>query len=135
MTFKTMAIGALTVLAVTLPISAEAADAAAGKKVFKKCAACHKLTAKNGVGPGLAGIIGRKVASTDYKRYSKDFKALGEKGVVWNAETLASFVHMPKKWVASELGKKKAKIRMAFAGVKKQKDVDNLVAFLMENAK
>jgi len=38
------------------------ADAAAGKAIFKKigkCKNCHKITAKDKVGPGLAGISKR----------------------------------------------------------------------------
>jgi len=39
-----------------------AQDAAAGKSVFNQCRACHQVgpEAKNGVGPVLNGIVGRK---------------------------------------------------------------------------
>ena len=42
-----------------------AQDAAAGEKVFGVCKACHQIgeTAKNGVGPVLNGLIGRKAGS------------------------------------------------------------------------
>ena len=42
-------------------------DAVAGKAVFKKCAPCHSVEPVNRVGPTLAGIVGRPVASvSDY---------------------------------------------------------------------
>ena len=38
-------------------LPAQAEDAAAGKKVFNKCTACHDaMTDKNKVGPSLSGL-------------------------------------------------------------------------------
>ena len=44
-----------------LPAMAQDDLVAEGEKVFKRCAACHKIGegAKNGVGPSLNGVIGR----------------------------------------------------------------------------
>ena len=42
-----------------------AADAAAGRLVYRKCQACHSLApGKNGLGPSLAGIVGQKAAAS-----------------------------------------------------------------------
>ena len=48
-----------------MPAVALAQDAAAGKKVFNKCAPCHSIGpgAKNKVGPELNGILGRKAGT------------------------------------------------------------------------
>ncbi len=47
-------------------------DAAKGKKVFKKCKACHSLQAgKKKIGPDLAELFGRKAGSVDGLKYSK----------------------------------------------------------------
>ena len=90
----------LAVAAASVPAPAWAAgDAAKGKKVFKKCKACHKLVAgKKAIGPSLHGIFGRKAGTTSGFRYSKDMKAAGtnaaraheavyEAGRGWSAST------------------------------------------------
>ena len=65
------------------PVWAEG-DAKLGKKVFKKCKACHKLvTGKKAVGPSLHGMFGRKAAMVKKFKYSKDMKAAGANGLVW----------------------------------------------------
>ena len=44
-----------------------------GKKVFKKCAACHNIAkgGANKIGPALWGVIGRKAGSISGYKYSK----------------------------------------------------------------
>ena len=106
-----------------------AGDAAKGAKVYKKCVSCHMIgdKAKNRVGPQLNGIIGRDIASlADYK-YSKGMTAYAEKEKAWNEENLAAYLANPRKTVKGT--------RMAFAGLRKQKDRDNVIAYLKENAK
>ena len=76
-------IGALTGISLlVLAGSAVAADgdAANGLTVFKKCTACHKVGdgAKNGVGPQLNGIVGRKTGTAESFNYSPLNKAAGE---------------------------------------------------------
>ena len=99
-------------------------DAAAGEKVFKKCAACHAVGegAKNKVGPQLNGLIGR-VAGTaaDYK-YSKPMIDAGAGGLTWTAETIGQYLHDPKGFVKGN--------KMAFAGLKDDADVTNVIAYL-----
>ena len=113
-----------------------AGDAAKGKKVFNKCRACHKLVAgKKAVGPSLHGMFGRKAGGVKGFKYSKDLKAAGAKGLVWSDETFLAYMHKPKKYIGSYLGKKRAKTRMAFSGLKKVKDRENLLAFLKEATK
>jgi len=47
-----------------LPLTAALAqDVNAGKQVYAQCAACHAVTAANGVGPGLLGIVGENPVS------------------------------------------------------------------------
>ena len=115
-----------------------AADAKKGEKVFKKCKACHTLKGKNRVGPTLGGLIGRKAATAKGYKYSKDFKAAGEKGLIWNEETLSGYLNKkpgPKKWLGEFLGKKKVKTKMAFSGIKKDEDIANLIAYLKDATK
>lgn len=97
-----------------------AADVDKGAKVFKKCAACHKLEAgANSTGPSLYGVVGRAVASEAGFGYSGP---MTEKGGDWTAEALDVFLTKPSADVAGT--------SMSFAGLKKQKDRVNLIAYL-----
>ena len=118
-------IAGTALLALTVAASAEG-DVKKGEKVFKKCKACHAVgpDAKNKVGPELNGIVGRKVASVEGYKYSKAMKAFGEGDKVWDDETLHTYLTKPKKLVP--------KTKMAFAGLRKEKDRDNIVAYLAQ---
>ena len=61
--------------------------------------------------------------------------AAGEKGLVWNDETFLAYMAKPKQYLGSVIGKKKAKTRMAFNGLKKEKDRVNLLAYLKQATK
>ncbi|MDM7945172.1 MAG: cytochrome c family protein [Oceanibaculum nanhaiense] len=101
----------------------QAGDAAAGQKVFNKCRACHVADKEtNRVGPHLVGIIGRKAASVDGFKYSDGMKGAGEKGLVWTEETIAQYMKDPKDFVPGN--------RMAFVGLKKDEEIQDLIAFL-----
>lgn len=120
---------AVVVVALSAPAaSAQDKEAAkAGAKVFRKCAACHTaLEAKNKVGPHLAGIIGREVASLDGYSYSKAMKSHAETVPVWTEEALAAFLRSPRGTVKGT--------KMAFAGLRKDEDVANLIAYLKDPA-
>jgi len=99
-----------------------AADIKAGKKVFKKCKACHYADReKHKTGPHLVNLIGRTAGSLeDYKKYSKAMKA---SGIVWDEETLTEYLRAPKKYIKGT--------KMAFVGLKKDADIENVIAYLM----
>ncbi len=102
--------------------TAVAADIKAGEKVFKKCKACHYADReKHKTGPHLVKIIGRTAGSLeDYKKYSKAMKA---SGIVWDETTLADYLRAPKKYIKGT--------KMAFVGLKKDADIENVIAYLM----
>lgn len=105
--------------------AANAADVKKGARVFKKCKACHALVAnKNKIGPTLFGVIGRKAGIAKGFRYSKAMKA---SGLVWNDENLDKYLTKPRKFIP--------KNKMAFAGIKKKADRDNVIAYLKEATK
>lgn len=106
-------------------------DAAKGKRVFAKCAACHKLEeGKKGIGPNLHGLFGRTAGTLEGFSYSKDLKTAGEKGLVWKDDTFLAYIADPKVYIGSRIGKKRANTKMAFAGVKKEDQREDLLAYL-----
>ncbi len=100
---------------------AGAGNIKAGEKVFKKCKACHYADReKHKTGPHLVNIMGRAAGGMeDYKKYSKAMKA---SGIVWDDTTLADYLRAPKKYVKGT--------KMAFAGLKKDADIENVIAYL-----
>lgn len=102
---------------------ASAQDVEAGKLAFRKCSACHADDAKtNKVGPHLADVIGRKAGGVEGYTYSEAMKDAGEAGLVWNEATLAEYLAAPRTKVPGT--------KMAFAGIKKPEELQNLVAYL-----
>ena len=97
--------------------AAQAGDAAAGEKVFNRCKACHAVGegAKNRVGPELNDLIGRTAGTAEGYKYSPAMQKAGDGGLVWNAETLATYLANPRAMVKGT--------KMAFAGLKDQDDL------------
>jgi len=98
-----------------------AADPEAGRKIARKCAACHDLSDKkrNKVGPALWGVVGRPKAAHEGYSYSAAFKNLeGD----WTYADLDAFLAKPKAFVPGT--------KMSFGGLKKPEDRANLLAFL-----
>ncbi|CAO3685366.1 unnamed protein product [Umbelopsis ramanniana] len=105
-------------------MSMPAGDATAGAKLFKtRCAQCHTTEAggANKVGPNLHGVFGRKSGQAAGFSYTEANK---NKGVTWSEETLFEYLLNPKKYIPGT--------KMAFAGLKKEKDRADLIAHLKE---
>ncbi|MFM7306130.1 MAG: c-type cytochrome, partial [Alphaproteobacteria bacterium] len=95
---------------VTAPAFAQ--DAEAGQRVFNQCRACHTIDkgGRNGVGPNLWGVVGRKAASIEGFRYSSSMRTVAEGGHVWTIENLTAYITNPKAVVPQG--------SMAFAGLR-----------------
>lgn len=117
---KTMMMAAVAAsVAVSTP--SLAADIKAGEKVFKKCKACHVVDAeKNKTGPHLVNIMGRKAGTLE--SYTKYSKAMVAADVIWDETTLDAYLEKPKKYIKGT--------KMAFAGLRKEKDRLNVIAYL-----
>ena len=100
-------------------------DMATGEKVFKKCAACHSIVkdGKNNIGPALYNVVGRKIGVVSDYKYSK---ALSEYGKEWTFEELNGYLIKPAKWIKGT--------KMAFAGLRKEKDRASVILYLNQNS-
>ena len=103
--------------------TASAQDAASGEKVFVVCKACHQVgeNAKNAVGPVLNGLFGRKAGSVEGYSYSSANK---NSGITWDEATFTEYIKDPKAKVPGT--------KMAFAGVKDEQKIKDLIAYLHE---
>ncbi|MHA7774330.1 c-type cytochrome [Roseibium sp. M-1] len=119
---RLLMIAGTALLALTVQASADG-DIAKGEKVFKKCAACHAVgpDAKNKVGPELNGIVGRSWGAVEDFKYSANLVELSD-GKVWDVETLDVYLTKPKDLIP--------KTKMAFAGLKKENDRADVIAYL-----
>lgn len=101
--------------------NAFAQDAAAGKKVFMRCVACHavKAGAPAKMGPNLAGVVGRKSGSAAGFKYSA---AMQKANLKWDEATLDKWLTKPAALVPGT--------SMAFAGLPSAADRANVIAYL-----
>lgn len=102
---------------------ASAQDAAAGEKVFLKCKVCHQIGegAKNGVGPVLNGLFGRKSGSVEGYSYSEANKS---SGITWEPAVFAEYIKNPRAKIPGT--------KMVFAGIQNEKEIADLTAYLAQ---
>ena len=100
------------------------ADLDHGKKIFKKCSACHSIKSGGGnkIGPALYNVVGRAVGGVQDYKYSKSLITYGNE---WTFEELNGFLIKPAKWIKGT--------KMAFAGLKNEKDRASVILFMNQN--
>jgi cytochrome c len=85
--------------------------------------ACHAIgEPANKTGPHLVGIVGRPVASVEGYAFSEAMKEFAKTTPTWDEAILSTYLENPRKLVP--------KSKMAFPGLKKPEERDNLIAFL-----
>lgn len=105
-----------------------AGDAAKGAQVFKKCMACHAVDKEqNKVGPHLVGIVGRKAGAVANFKYSKSVMDAGAGGLTWTEDNIAKYLKDPKDFIKGN--------KMAFAGLTKESEVEDVIAYLKSGGK
>ncbi|CEJ93918.1 Putative Cytochrome c [[Torrubiella] hemipterigena] len=100
-------------------------DIKKGANLFKtRCAQCHTVEkgGANKIGPALHGLFGRKTGSVDGYAYTDANK---QKGITWDETTLFAYLENPKKYIPGT--------KMAFGGLKKDKDRNDLIAYLKDS--
>ena len=101
-----------------------AQDAAAGEQVFRRlCSPCHDVgpEAKVKLGPPLNGIDGRKAGTFAGYNYSEANKS---SGITWNEGDFPTYIRAPMQAMPGT--------RMAFVGLKNDKDIGDLWAYLKQ---
>ena len=121
---KTPILSSLVVATSLMAVSgALAQDVTAGKSSFNKCMACHAIGegAKNKVGPELNGLDGRKSGSAEGYSYSDANK---NSGITWSKDQFLEYIKEPKAKIPNT--------KMVFAGIKNEKEANDLWAFLAQ---
>ena len=121
---KKLTLSALVVIVLSAEAStALAQDVAAGKTSFNKCMACHAIGegAKNKVGPELNGLDGRKAGTAPDYTYSDANK---NSGITWSETEFKEYIKDPKAKIPGT--------KMVFAGIKNEKEINDLWAFLAQ---
>jgi cytochrome c len=121
---KTPILSSLVVVTSLISVSgALAQDVTAGKSSFNKCMACHAIGegAKNKVGPELNGLDGRKSGTAEGYSYSEANK---NSGITWSKDQFLDYIKEPKAKIPGT--------KMVFAGIKNEKEANDLWAFLAQ---
>jgi cytochrome c len=124
------AVSASVLLLATCGVALADGDAALGKRVFNRCVPCHEAaTDRDKIGPHLLGVVGRTAGSAEsfLGHYSEAMKSAGAGGLVWDEANLAEYLKAPKLKVPGN--------RMAFAGLSKDDDIANVIAYLKADPK
>ena len=93
------------------------------EKKYCVCRACHQVgeTAKNGVGPLLNGLFGRKSGSIEGFSYTDANK---NSGITWDEATFSEYIKDPRAKIPGT--------KMVYAGLKDEQRVKDLIAFLKQ---
>ncbi|HZR75474.1 cytochrome c family protein [Bradyrhizobium sp.] len=120
---KNLSLSVIVLVSAVAATGARAQDVAAGETAFHICMACHAIGegAKNKVGPELNGLDGRKSGTAEGYSYSEANK---NSGITWSKEQFLDYIKDPKAKIPGT--------KMAFAGIKNEKQANDLWAYLSQ---
>lgn len=129
----------LAVAAMALSGAVQAADVAAGERLFaQRCATCHMVVSPSGetivkggkTGPNQHGLIGRQAGSvSDFKGYGDALVAAGKAGLVWTEAEIVAYLEDPRAYLRAKTGNNGANSRMAFK-LRDEAERANVAAYL-----
>jgi cytochrome c len=97
----------------------DAQTASQGKRAAEVCLVCHRVDGANGLGPSLAGVVGRSAGSVPSFRYSR---AMRSAKIVWDEKTLDAYLADPQKVIPGNT--------MPFAGIPDRKERTEVIDYL-----
>ena len=103
-------------------VAAQSGDAEKGERLFnQQCKTCHTVDkgGRNGIGPNLFGLLGRKAGTIEGFSVSD---ALKKSAIVWDDKSLADYLKDPKGKVPDG--------KMIYAGLKRPEQLDDMIAYL-----
>lgn len=120
---KLVSVLALSLLGIGTAYAQDAGDPAAGEKVFIQCRACHQIgpKAKNMTGPIMNGLFGRHSGSIPGFAYSDANK---NSGITWDETVFREYIKDPRKKIPGT--------KMIFVGVKDEKKISDLIAYMKQ---
>jgi cytochrome c len=98
-------------------------DVVAGKTAFGiNCASCHSVApGANGMGPSLAGVVGRKAGTAPGYDYST---AMSNADLVWTLENISKHIEKPRELIPGN------RMGNLFLGLQNAKQRADVVAYL-----
>ena len=102
---------------------AQAQDLAAGEQSFRKCLPCHAVgeDARHKIGPIMNGLEGRKSGTIEGYNYPEANKTAE---IIWNEASFKEYIQNPMARIPGT--------KMAFAGIKNEKEIADLWAYLKQ---
>lgn len=103
-------------------VTAQSGDAEKGERLFnQQCKTCHTVEkgGRNGIGPNLFGVFGRKAGTAQGFAASE---AMQKSGIVWDEKGIVDYLKDPKAKVADT--------KMVYAGLKRPEQLDDMLAYL-----
>ena len=103
---------------------AQSGDVAKGERAFNlQCKACHTLErgGANKIVPNLYGLMGRRSGTMKGYGYSEVMRRFG---IEWTDKTLAEYLRDPRTSMPGT--------KMVFAGIRRQDQLDDVIAYLKE---
>lgn len=121
---------AVTFVLLGAPVLAQGApsgDATAGEAIFRQqCRACHQIgdNARNGVGPQLNGVFGRRAGTVEGFRYSNAYRSPPTSEKTWSEENFRVYIRNPREVTPGT--------NMVYAGLRNEDQITNLIAYLRQ---